>query len=240
MAYAPAMRGNISALVALVLMLTPSLASADAPTSDPWRNELFRFDLGGILNFYTSAVEVTTAGESNRRLSNDMSLGLHAAATWRIWGPFALGVYGQFETGNREYGHLMDVVDDVTVVSLDGGGSFREIWVGPLLRVQWKSVFAELGWGPLGFRFDDGRTDLPAAGRTDGAFRTTPSIAWLFGVGAAVPLIADLELVMRLNYRIRYYEVRGGEPLDGRLAHGTQDVIPFIGLAWALRRSILD
>ena len=212
-------------------------AEETAPAEDPWRNEFLRFDLGGILNFYTSAVEVSTSGESNRRLTTDMSGGFVAAATWRVWGPFAVGVYAQFEAGERSFGHFSEVRDGVAIVEGDGGGGFRELWFGPLLRFQWKSVFAEVGWGPAGFRWDSARTDLPAGGAASGAFRTTPSIAWLLGIGTAVEIWGDFELVLRLNYRIRYYEVRGGRDLDEGLAHGTQDIIPFIGLAWAVERT---
>ncbi|MEM9191021.1 MAG: hypothetical protein AAGF12_17680 [Myxococcota bacterium] len=222
----------------------PAQEGVESPGDDaeegPWRNEFLRFDLGGILNLYTAAVEVGTDGESNQRLVNDVSFGLHAAATWRFWGPFSVGLYAQFETGSREYGRFDEVgPDGVAMVEREGGGSFTEFWFGPLLRAQWEALFLEFGWGPLGIRSDNGRDDLPADGRTDGSFRTTPSIAWLIGIGAAVELFSDLELVMRLNYRIRYYEVRGGEDLDQGLAHGTQDFIPFVGLAWAFDRTIL-
>ncbi len=161
-------------------------------------------------------------------------------------------MYLQFETGTREFGVFSgDVTDGVARVEQLGGGGFNEVWLGPLLRAQWEAVFLEFGWGAFGVRSDDGRADLPAGGSPDGAFRTTPSIAWLVGVGTSVELWSDLELILRLNYRIRYYTTRGGEDLDGArvpgaatptapLAHGTQDIQPFIGLAWAVDQTVLD
>ena len=247
---------RFAALVCLGLILLVPIASAHPEGAEhpqeavpaeshadegPWRNELFRLDLGGIMTWYTSAVEMGTDGESNDQLANDFSFGLFASASWRFWGPFSVGLYVQFEAGNRKYGTFTgDVVDGVAIVDRQGGGGFSETWFGPLVRAQWESLFLEVGWGPLGFRSDDGRVDLPAGGEASGAFQTTPSTAWLIGIGAAVPLLLDLELVMRINYRIRYYESRGGDDLDGGLAHGTQDLIPFVGLAWAFDRSLLD
>lgn len=214
---------------------------ADEPDEGPWRNELFRFDLGGFFNWYTAAVEVGTEGESNRQLITDLSFGLHAAATWRFWGPFSLGMYMQFETGERDAGRFTGtVMGDLAVSESLIGGSFSEVWWGPLLRAQWESLFLEVGWGPLAFRTDNGRPDLPAGGSTDGAFQATPSTTWLLALGASVPVYGPIELVFRISYRVRYYETRGGTDLDQGVGFGTQDVIPFIGAAWAIDRSLLD
>lgn len=245
--------------VATLLSVAASAASAQAPTATqtagsggaaregkgkqaeapeaPWGDELFRFDLGAFISWYTAAAEVGTDGESNRQLISDFSLGLHGAASYRVWGPFSVGAYLQFEAGQRDAGRFTGRVegDLARVESLTGGG-FNEFWLGPLLRAQWRGLFVELGWGPLAIRHDSGRSDLTAGGRTDGAFAASPTTAWLVGLGAAVDLYGPLQAVVRINYRIRYYETRGGRDLDQGLGHGTQDVIPFVGVAWALDR----
>lgn len=220
--------------------------AADAPVhreedEGPWRNEFFRFDLGGFLSWYTAAVEVGTDGSSNQQLIDDFSFGLHAAASWRFWGPFSIGMYMQFETGERNAGRFTGTVaGDLAVSETLIGGTFSEVWWGPLVRAQWESLFLEVGWGPLGFRTDDGRPDLSAGGSTEGAFQTTPGTAWLFALGASVEVYGPIELLFRISYRIRYYETRGGTDLDQGLGFGTQDVIPFVGAAWAIDKSILE
>ncbi|MEM1033794.1 MAG: hypothetical protein AAGN82_25900 [Myxococcota bacterium] len=203
--------------------------------------EVLRFDLGGSGSLYTSAAEVSTSGESNQRLANDAQFGMYTSGTWRFWGPFSVGWFGQFDLGRRDYGRFDRVADDgeTALVVRDGGGPFWEVWTGPLLRVQWRALYVEGGWGAFGVRGDDARTDLPNTdGDTDGAFRTTPTIAWQLGIGANVEVAPPVFLALRLNYRIRYYETRGGADLAQGLAHGTQDILPFIGFAYRLDESL--
>lgn len=203
--------------------------------------EVLRFDLGGTGSLYTAAVEVSTSGESNQRLVNDSSLGLFGSATYRFWGPFAVGWYGQFDVGRRDFGRFDRVDPDgvTALVERQAGGPFWEVWTGPMVRLQWRAVYLEAGWGAFGFRGDALRDDLANVdGETDGTFRTTPSIAWQFGIGTNVEIVKPVMLALRLNYRIRYYETRGGEDLDLGLAHGTQDIMPFIGFAYRLDDSV--
>ena len=69
------------------------------------------------------------------------------------------------------------------------GGPFSEFWLGPIVRIPWKSLFFQLGWGAIGMRRDGARTDLAtSSGNTDTSLRTKASVAWLLGIGAQVPL----------------------------------------------------
>ena len=54
------------------------------------------------------------------------------------------------------------------------------------------------------------------------------------GVGARVPLAADLDLTLRLQGRIRYLVARGGEPLADDEETGQILLWPYIGLRYAL------
>lgn len=95
------------------------------------------------------------------------------------------------------------------------------------------------GLGGEVLRFDLG--GMPnASGSTDGDFRVSPGLAWLIGLGANVEIIDPVFLALRFSYRLRYYEVRGGEDLDQGLAHGTQDLIPFIGFAYRVDQSAFE
>ena len=51
-----------------------------------------------------------------------------------------------------------------TVTEGQVGGAFTEMWLGPYVRGQWRWLFAELGYGALGMRWDDARNDLPDEG----------------------------------------------------------------------------
>lgn len=103
-----------------------------------------------------------------------------------------MGGFLQLDGGTRRAGRFLGLDDnDMTVVEGEVGGAFTELWLGPVVRGQWRALFAELGYGLLGRRTDDARDDLPnTRGGTDGA------------------------------------------PLEDELVHGTQDITPFIGLAW--------
>lgn len=44
--------------------------------------------------------------------------------------------------------------------------------------------------------------------------------------------------MFRIEYRIRYYTSRGGEDLAGEVVHGTQDITPFVGVAYTFERDV--
>ena len=44
-----------------------------------------------------------------------------------------------------------------------------------------------------------------------------------------------LAIVLRLEWRIRYYDERGGQPLMDGIVHGTQELRPLVGVAWRPR-----
>ena len=104
-----------------------------------------------------------------------------------------------------------------------------------LVRAAWRGLFFELGYGLVGWRDDDARGDLrDADGGADAALRTSPTVAWAVGLGAALPVWESLDVVLRLQYRVRYYDRRGDADLADSLVHGTQNFTPFFGAAWRL------
>jgi len=116
------------------------------------------------------------------------------------------------------------------------GGSYLELWMGPFVRLDYRALFAEIGYGAYGSRADDARDDLASeSGDRGGVLRTSPTIAWSLAIGGRMPIVRDVDLVLRLQYRVRYYVSRADSPLDG-LAHGTQNFTPFIGIAWSIGR----
>ena len=105
--------------------------------------------------------------------------------------------------------------------------------MGPLVRLQWRFLAAEFGYGLVGRRWDRARTDLPSAsGDDDAPFRTSPSIAWHLGLVAYAPVHPEVDVVIRVQYRVRYYDRRAGEPLRDGVVHGTQSLTPTVGVAW--------
>lgn len=108
----------------------------------------------------------------------------------------------------------------------------------PLVRGEWRALFAEACYPVLGLRRDTARDDLlTESGEAAGMLGTRPSIRWLLAVGGRVPLADNLDLALRLEYRFRYYDSRDGEPFAGQIEHGTQNVGMFVGVSWALGES---
>lgn len=92
-----------------------------------------------------------------------------------------------------------------------------------------QQVKAEVG-DPRGERLS---YDLQSeTGDTTGTFDLLPSVAFFGGLGVAVPFGEQLALVVRFEYRLRYYKGREGRAFQGKFEHGTQKITPFIGVSW--------
>lgn len=222
-----------SGLLALLLH-APALASAQTT------EEMIRVDAGLTFGHFQQQVKSEVGGARGERIVDETHFGVSLFGTYAVWGPIRAGLFAQLDAGSREQARFSGF-DAMGGAMTEGrvGGSYLEFWIGPLLRAQWRGLFAELGWGALGVRSDDARDDLAASdGATDGAFRTTPAIAWLVALGGVVPVVDAWDVVLRLEYRIRYYDSRGGEDLAGGVVHGTQDITPFVGVAYRFDRPV--
>jgi hypothetical protein len=219
--------------LALMLLHTPLVADVGAV------EEMIRIDAGLRFAHFQQQVKSDVGGARGDRIVDETHFGLSLFGSYNVWGPFRAGLYAQLDLGSREAGRFGDFdMDGATIVEDRVGGSYLEFWIGPMIRVQWRGLFAELGWGAIGIRSDDARDDLPASDGSTGAFRTTPAIAWLVALGGVVPVVDAWSAVFRLEYRIRYYDSRGGDDLRDNVVHGTQDITPFVGITWQLDREL--
>ncbi len=212
----------------LAVSLMTGAASAETPP------EAWRVDFGMTLSRFEQQVKTEIGGARGERLVEETNVGLALLGTYRVWGPLSLGLYTQFDTGVRRNARFEAFDADGKATTVDEtGGAFREVWLGPLVRLQYKAVFFEAAYGALGIRWDDARDDLPAdGGDTDSALLTSPAVSWYVALGGGVPVIEHLDLVFRLEYRVRYYDRRSGGDFEPALSHGTQNLTPFVGLAW--------
>ncbi len=220
-------------LVVLFVFPVTSLAVDDdgrKNSSTPWRVEA-----GFTYRHFQQQVKAEVGDPRGERLVNETEFGMMLFSAREVWGPISAGVYLQFDRGNRHAARFntIDPSTGQTVTEDKIGGDFRELWVGPYLQVRWRAVFIEFGYGLFGTRSDDARTDLPSAsGNTTDAFTFLPSIAWMVNFGGNVELIDRLDIVLRMEYRSRYYDKRGGERFKDDIEHGTQNWTPFVGVAW--------
>jgi hypothetical protein len=212
------------------LVVVTATSSAKAEPREP----RVRLDGGLTFSRFEQQVKSEVGGEPGERLVEHTEIGLLSMLAYRFWGPLSAGGFLQFDAGERSAARFAGFeADGRTRVDGQIGGSYYELWMGPFLRAQWRGLFAEIGYGAYGARHDTARDDLPSeSGATSGLLRTHPTIAWLFALGASVPLSEDVSAVLRVEYRIRYYVSRSGDALGGEIVHGTQNVTPFFGVGW--------
>lgn len=198
-------------------------------------SEGLRLDLGLTYATFEQQVKSEVGGVSVEPIASDQSFGLALTATYGIWKYIRLGVFFQLDMGSRFSARYAGLdAGGTPVINGRIGGSYREFWMGPLLRIQWKGIAAEFGYGALGVRSDDARDDLPTAAGETGALRTSPRIAWHAALSGYVPVHPHVDVVFRVQYRVRYYNRRSGESLASGVVHGTQNLTPTVGVSWRL------
>ena len=193
--------------------------------------ETWRFDTGLTLTRFEQQVKAEVGGEWGERLVEEFGVGLLGAASYRCWGPLSVGLFTRFDFGSRKEARFQAVEEGRAVIVSEVGGAYTELWVGPFVRAQWMTLFVELGYGAIGIRDDDARDDLVNEnGDTESALKASRAVAWILDLGGGVPLTEALHLALRMEYRVRYYDRRGSSLAD-KLVHGTENFMPFIGLA---------
>ena len=200
----------------------------------PQSKSKYSLDGGLIISHFQQQVKQDVGDPRGERLVYEYEFGLLLNGRYEINDYFSAGIFLRTDIGNREAA-LFDGFDNEgkTKVKNQLGGRYTEVWIGPEVMFQWKQLFAQVGYGLVGIRSDDGRTDIPSTtGDTVASFTTNPSISWLFSIGGFVPLSDKLEILLKLEYRLRYYNRRGGEPLISNIDFGTQSISPLVGVSW--------
>jgi hypothetical protein len=219
----------------VVVVALASASSATEARAEP----RVRLDAGLTFTRFEQQVKSELGGTRGDRLVEEFSFGYAQALTYRAldWHDFSLagGGFMQIDVGRREAARFSGFAADGAPQTTDRiGGRFVELWMGPLLRLEWRRVFFELGYAIYGARRDDARDDLVAEdGSRSGTLRTSATVAWSFALGGRIELARDVDLVLRMQYRIRYYDERDGSRLAGGTVHGTQNFTPFVGVAWS-------
>ncbi len=214
----------------LILFSTFTLAA----TMHAQTGNHFSIDGGLVISHFQQQVKQEVGDPRGERIVYEYELGIVISGRYFLADYFSAGVYVRTDFGKREAA-LFNGFDSEgrTVVSNELGGNYTEFWFGPAVSFHWKQLFTEFGYGLIGIRTDDGRPDIPSnSGDTSGSFTTNPSIAWLIAAGGTIPITDQLHLMLKLEYRLRYYDERGGNPLVNNIDHGTQSISPLIGISW--------
>jgi hypothetical protein len=200
----------------------------------PQEESRFYIDGGLILSHFQQQVKQDVGDPRGERLVYEYEFGLLLEGRYRFNDYFSAGLFLRTDVGKREAARYDGFDDDgKTKVANQVGGNYTEFWFGPIVMINYKQIFLGIGYGLVGIRSDDGRDDIPSnSGDTESSFTTNPLISWLISVGGLVPLTDNLDLLLELEYRNRYYNERGGEPLTNDIDHGTQSISPIIGVSW--------
>jgi len=166
-------------------------------------------------------------------VANDWAFTSSLNLTYAVTEWFEPGIHYQLDGGEVRRASFTRPDPDTgeTVETDEVEGAFWEQWFALMVRGRFDPVFVELGWAPLILRRDTSRTDLPnEKGETSGTFVGSRTVAWMGAFGGAVPLTADVDLTLRLQFRIRYLVSRGGEPLADDEEFGNMVFTPTVGL----------
>jgi hypothetical protein len=212
-----------------IILITCFLISSQilAQNEDEWLIES-----GITFNHYQAQIKAEVGDPRGERLTNNFELGLNISSSykWNNW--FASGLFLRTDWGQRELALFNGFDSDgKTTIKDKVGGTYSEFWFGPIIQAFWKQLIFELGYAVVGLRKDNGRKDIPnSSGETDGVFSINPSVAWLVNVGGFITLSDALDVTIKIEYRGRYYNERGGKKLLNNIDHGTQSIVPVLGI----------
>jgi hypothetical protein len=216
--------GGVAFTAAIAALLASQLVVSSAVAAPR-----FRLDAGLTFSRFEQQVKSELGGVRGERLVEEFQLGYAQSLTYRLLGSsdglsLAAGGFLQVDVGQRTAARFAGFdADGKARLESAIGGRYVELWMGPLVRAEYKAVFLEAGYAVYGARRDDARSDLAtASGDRSGTLRTSATVAWAFALGGLIPLARHIDLVLRMQYRIRYYDERSGAALSGGTVHGTQ------------------
>jgi len=194
----------------------------------------FSIDGGFIISHFQQQVKQEVGDRRGERLVHENEFGFLISGRYSFNEYLSAGLFLRTDFGKREAA-LFDGFDaeGKTKVRNKLGGNYFELWFGPEIMLHWRQLFAEIGYGLIGIRDDDGRFDIPSnTGNITDSFSTSPSISWMFSIGGHIPIFEKLNVMLKIEYRLRYYNERGGDPLINNIDHGTQSISPLIGITF--------
>lgn len=193
-------------------------------------------ELGFTVSRFEQQVKKEVGGAKGDLISDETNFSTIITGGYQLSKHISLGAYIRYDTGRR-FNALFDGFnsENETIVTNEVGGDFSEVWIGPMIRFHWKELYFSLGYALFGSRVDDARSDIKSSsGEITGSFSTHPKVALQFHLGGTIPISKKLDVFFALEYRIRYYDERGGNELVDSVILGTQNILPFAGLKWSL------
>ena len=222
-------------LLIAALMFIPAVASAADPEPreevpvDPDDFHRWHFELV----FFPMLLEQQIEGPNrDDKLTQDSTFSTAFTFSYAPLEWLEPAIWFQFDVGNVSrtvYGR--PDAEGVAAVDRQIDGAFWEMWIAFMARGRLGYGFLELGWAPLMLRMDEVREeDLPnERGESDGIFEGSRAVAFMLAGGGSFPVLDNLDVTLRLQFRIRYLVSRGGEPLADEEETGQMAMYPYMG-----------
>lgn len=193
-------------------------------------------DVAAMLYSFEQQVKGDIGDDAGEKITEISNYTLSVGWSFELLENLELGLLFRSDHGKRSSAlYAGEDENGKTVTTNSIGGNYSELWLGPQIRYNFENLFFRLAHGSFARRYDKARSDLPNnSNQQSGAFSTTPKVSWMFALGLQTMLAKDFLLNLALEYRIRYYDERGGEPLLGNVKHGTQDLTPLLGVRYSL------
>lgn len=194
----------------------------------------WRIEAGAAFSHFQQQVKRAVGDPRGQRLVNEFQIGALVSGSYRLHDLISVGIFTRVDRGERFLANFSGFSADGKTQTADGiGRTYTELWIGPLIQMQWNMLTLDLGYAPYGTRNDNARGDIPNnVNSTAGLFSLHPTIAWLISLGGSFEIVPDFDLLIKIEYRPRYYSERGGAPLIDGIEHGTQSIVPVIGIAY--------
>ncbi len=194
----------------------------------------WRVEGGLVFSHFQQQIKHAVGDPRGQRLVNEFQIGGLVSGSYLIDDFIHVGVFTRVDRGERYLANFNGFSAEGKTQTKDGiGGTYTEIWIGPIVQLQWNQLTLDLGFAPYGTRRDHARGDIPNNNNsTDGSFSLHPTIAWLVSLGGSFDVKDDIDVLIKIEYRPRYYSERGGSVLINDIEHGTQSVVPVFGIAY--------
>lgn len=195
----------------------------------------WRLETGIVISHFQQQVKQAVGDPRGQRLVNEFQIGGLLSAGYRVTDMMHAGFFLRADRGERFLARFDGFSPEGKTKTINGiGGTYTEWWLGPIVQFSWRQITLDLGFAPFGARSDRARNDIPNEQNiADGSFSLHPTIAWLIALGGSFEISETVSLVMKLEYRPRYYSERNGSALLNNVEHGTQSVVPVVGISYA-------
>ncbi|MFN3195831.1 MAG: hypothetical protein ACE364_07785 [Chlorobiota bacterium] len=173
-------------------------------------------------------VKTEIGGDNYPKLFNHNQFNFNLQTQYNFNDYIAVGAYLRYDRGNRTFSGVLRENELFVINSKDN--DFTELWLGPILTGSYKSVFLSFGYA-LSANRDDDFVDIENENEVRSPLNAS-SFAWFTHLGGKFELSSEFQMVVMLEYRVRYYDQIDGSNINFDNKIGMQNITPMIGFEY--------